>query len=682
MKKLFFFATLIAATAFGLTSCSDSNGGDSPSGGDGEGQTAYLAVKINDVGSVPGMSSSKAFLRDNTYDYNDAVIKKEEGKDDKNLFINGDGDEGKLTNVRFYFFNSDGTPYTIAATDNGGTGISNYLDQALTTNTEQEDDATTIERKSEVVLVIKGTTAGLPARMAAVVNPGALDPALGSGTLTESQLAALSKTTTRLFAGDGFAMTNSVYLDESANVPLIATPIDASYFQTKQSEAEKAANAVPVYVERIAARVDVNAPATGTETTTDSKTAYALASTDATHSLTYINPPLKEDGSYNNGAASVSTTTINQLYVVVDGWGLADENNNTSIVKNLASSYTNLTDADGPTLATEPLSVAAYHRSFWETTAETYSPIRYTYNNYLGNGTPTEGVAYGKKLGERAYTFPNTLPGDYTTANLAWNANNRRPEVANTSTQAPTKVVVAAHLAYKDGGTWKNAEICTYRGQKYLGEDNVKAVIANDIAHSTANNIYKLKSGTHGNDDAVYESIAPADFTFTATNSTLGNKESYLLKPVLPEDNATQFYRKSYTNGNSENPVFTALDDAAVNASLLAVADDDITIYKDGMTYYYTTLQHLWFPSTAITNASSKPDNVGAWGVVRNHLYKVTLNSFTGLGTPVYNPDQVIIPITPKDENVYLGAQINVLQWRVVDQTANIDGSILPADNH
>lgn len=77
--------------------------------------------------------------------------------------------------------------------------------------------------------------------------------------------------------------------------------------------------------------------------------------------------------------------------------------------------------------------------------------------------------------------------------------------------------------------------------------------------------------------------------------------------------------------------------------------------------YYYIPINHL-----------GKVGSVAECGIVRNHWYKVTLNSITGLGTPVYDKDKTIDPTTPKDENTYLAARVNVLQWRVVSQKVDL----------
>ena len=58
---------------------------------------------------------------------------------------------------------------------------------------------------------------------------------------------------------------------------------------------------------------------------------------------------------------------------------------------------------------------------------------------------------------------------------------------------------------------------------------------------------------------------------------------------------------------------------------------------------------------------------------MRNHSYQVTIQNIQGYGTPVYDPDKVIDPMIPSDDNTYLAARINVLSWRVVSSNVDLD---------
>ena len=77
------------------------------------------------------------------------------------------------------------------------------------------------------------------------------------------------------------------------------------------------------------------------------------------------------------------------------------------------------------------------------------------------------------------------------------------------------------------------------------------------------------------------------------------------------------------------------------------------------MTYYYYEIKHL-----------QGSDEIG---VVRNHIYKTTITNIAGLGTPVYNPGDVIYPEKPEDNAHYIAAEINILSWRVVKNNYNLE---------
>lgn len=90
-----------------------------------------------------------------------------------------------------------------------------------------------------------------------------------------------------------------------------------------------------------------------------------------------------------------------------------------------------------------------------------------------------------------------------------------------------------------------------------------------------------------------------------------------------------------------------------------------VLYWKDGMTYYFTKINH------------DKGNDQGVKeypGVIRNHVYKININSITGLGTPVPDPTEPIIPTKPEtDKDSYLAAQVNVLKWKVVEQNVDLN---------
>ena len=81
-------------------------------------------------------------------------------------------------------------------------------------------------------------------------------------------------------------------------------------------------------------------------------------------------------------------------------------------------------------------------------------------------------------------------------------------------------------------------------------------------------------------------------------------------------------------------------------------------IWKTGLTYYYTMINHFG----------------DADGVVRNHSYDVNITAFHGLGTPIFEKDDFyIIPEIPVEQKAYnLTAQINVLSWALVSNDVEL----------
>lgn len=237
---------------------------------------------------------------------------------------------------------------------------------------------------------------------------------------------------------------------------------------------------------------------------------------------------------------------------------------------------------------------ANFYRSYWETTP----------NN---DGTYKSWADYTHTaIGDVYYTAPNT---SY--------AETNRPIY-----------VAAAQLVDANGNA---LEISKYKGVQYLSENDVKKVILNENK-----NFFKVVSTTTGGTD--YANLDPADLVFV-----VDAQKPYEVKAQVK--NGLDVYQKT-------GETYVVATDAA-NA---AYGANNAVIYKDGMTYYWTSVKHF--------GAAGK---TGEFGMVRNHFYKVDVTKITGFGTAVYDPDNEFVPVTPdEDPMTYLAARINVLSWRVV----------------
>lgn len=92
--------------------------------------------------------------------------------------------------------------------------------------------------------------------------------------------------------------------------------------------------------------------------------------------------------------------------------------------------------------------------------------------------------------------------------------------------------------------------------------------------------------------------------------------------------------------------------------SLIHKSIGSIDHYKEGFTYYPAGIPHA--------KSQTYPD-CGSYGSVRNNWYSLTVKSVDGLGLPVDDPDQPIIP-TQLVKRDYLNMTVNILNWHKISQ--------------
>lgn len=595
MKKFTMFSSVLASTLMlVVASCSSS---DDITGGNGnaEGSTSYLVINLNSVGNAP---ASRAYEKGGgSYD-------------------DGETLENQIKNVRFYFYNADGTAYKLQNTGTNG-DAQNWINQKV--ETEKGDQSVTVSGKTQAVLVLYGESNVSPASMLAVVNPE-----VGSSQLAENMVSRWSKMRTELIGKtfhneNGFVMTNSTY--EDGGKDLCTTLLSGRTFSTKDKALD---NPVDVYVERINAKVKAFIAPDNAN--------FVKVTTDETLDGVNFNGKYKTKekvGDLTVTKSNGSTEDI-QVFAYIEAWGVADENDQSTYYKQI--DVQNWTDATLGFDGTDtPWSSRDYHRCFWSKgvafggTDPVHNPTNHPFSEYKAN------------LGDALYTLPNT-PTNYIGATGKAYDNPMKSEL--------TKFLVTARLAYTDAsGKIFPAEICTYKGQKFLGQDNVKKVIADDLG-----TYYKMTTTATG---TTYEKIEPTDIEFSTTTEGSSKLQDYQVVAKL-KSKITDLYRLS---GGDYVPA----NMADVKNELQAVP---VEIHNGGRTYYYTPIKHL-----------GKKGSIAEYGIVRNHSYQVELNSIKGFGTPVYDPDKKIVPVVPSDDLTYLAARINVLSWRVVPSKVDLEAT-------
>lgn len=556
----------LACAALMMSACSSddaSNGGST-----GVNDPRYLSVNIVNVGATPSRASED--------------------------YVNGTDDENKISKVRYYFFNGDGTPYLIKAPGADGvtgSGTVNWLEATPGYDDTTSDTPSHVEKITNTVLVINGVQSAAPSAIVAVINPETVDPAVleNNGSMRLSQLRenAVGSTFYKTDASGNvsdFVMSNSVFVNAGSDV---CASLVAGHVATSADKAKL--NPVDLYVERVVAKVtadvDPNAFETGNGT--------------------------NWDASQYGTKTAVGKIGAYDVYAVIDGWGLADEDGKAKVEKSVNTAWTDAI------LGISPWTTYDYRRSFWETSVEfnagTNQPVNHKFNDFKAN------------MKDTLYTLPNTPDA----------------KITNVYDNNVTKFLVAATLKYKDEhDNWHLAEICRYNGVMILGVDNLKTQVALTFS--------KYYTSTDG---STYTQLTKDDITFAEPTTSMKN---YQVTPTLAADpTGTKLYYIKESDGS-----FTQVSKDVVNT---AIGADKAEIRTEGKAYYYVPIKHL-----------GTTGNLGEYGVVRNHFYKINLTGLTGFGTPVYNPNTVIDPTVPSYDNTYLAARIKVLQWRVVKQDVNL----------
>ena len=592
ISKLFPFACV----ALMMTACASDKeeiGNGTKLGSDPQ----YLAVNIVNVGATP---TARATKKNNIISPVPAYVRATPTTRATDDYENGNAEESTITKVRFYFFNGDGSPYLIK--NPGIPGVEggetkNWLEASPAVDSSTSGTPSQIEKITQTVLVINGVQSAAPAAIVAVVNPETVDAATlkNGGTMRLSELR-YSAVGSQFYKKDAtgkvsdFVMSNSVYVNAGEDV---CASLVAGHVTTSPETAK--AKPVDLYVERVVAKVTADVD----------KTAFKVG--DGTN---------WEDTKYGTINA-VGKSGDYDVYAVIEGWGLADENGKAEVEKQVDKTWTN------GTLGFTPWTTADYHRCFWEASvafdagAGGNRPVNPTFNQLKA------------KMQDVLYTLPNTPES----------------KVTDLKNNDLTKFAVAATLKYKDAsGNWHDAEICRYNGVSILGIDNLKKQVA-----LTFSQYYTSTDGTH------YTQLSKYDIDFKNSDGTM---QQYRVTPTLAADpiGTTKKYYTKTTSGTT--PSFTEVDKTKV---LAAIEADKAEIRMDGKAYYYVPIKHL-----------GGTGELAEYGIVRNHFYKITLTGITGFGTPVYDPDKVVSPAVPTYENTFLAARVQVLQWRVVNQNASL----------
>lgn len=547
-------------------------------------------------------------------------------------YVDGTGSEQQVNNIRFFFFDKDGNgaPVSVITSDTGSTPVS-YIDWEHVDNDLGDgipDETVSATLTATLGLVIPDGYEN-PTSLIAVINPSTAVTSIAANPNTfgptMAQVQGLSADLVTDLTDGNFVMSNSVYANTSGNTPstvnstslvVNTTQGEVPYFQSSIEAAQ--ANPVTVYVERVAARLDLKIGIDG-----------------ATANGYY--PVMKKVEGGEDMQVSIDVDgdgTEDLIYVKFLGWNVTSTPDKTNLIKNIVPTWTSA-QLFGTT-SNLLWNSMDYHRSFW---AMNPNGVAYRYGNF-GNASGKE--VDGNVQPAQANEMPAT--GQFATTYMMENASQYNGTLLNPTN--PTQVIVAAQLVTENGAAVPLAE---WGYKKYTQTGLLNYLVANVIS----NGHYYKKT------DTGYVSLMPGDLKFVSASQYYPgglptNVERYYSYIMLNTDATTQWYQ---WNGEGDAPAadnVVPVQPSVIDSYILNNVGYTM-MWNTGYAYYYFDVRHL--------GETASP---AFYGVVRNHIYEATVSGLYGFGTPVCNPDEIIIPEAPKYEEVLLAAEIRILQWRVV----------------
>lgn len=538
-----------------------------------------------------------------------------------NDYEEGTDAERAVKTAYFFFFDAVGEPFYVNTTNTPATqpGASNQTNHLKLSISEASTEAMpNVSDIKEAVLILETYKGVYPSQIVAVINWVPTEDAYSLEDLHDV-LAGLRGT------DNGFVMSNSVYMDGAGKM-VDAVPLTAANIKTSADAAK--ATPVEIYVERVAAKV-------------------VLTASGKVEGTTNIFDTQKNSSPLDNNSA---TTSEIDVYVQLHGWELYNDHNSSNLLKDIDPAWGN---GDGLGLNWND---RFKFRSYWalsqdKSVLNDKFAWQYTSEKQTENGFKTEyGFAVASDAtytDETTYTYCGENTG-VSTVSIIEGKTVITPYAKN------TKVILKGQLMQKDGDTYKALELARWYGTDYAGEEALRIAVANSLQYT----LFSSQDGIN------FDPIKPADLI--CVDGNVVDAEAYEVGFQLSstddfgEDKT--WYKYDSTQGYVKfgNPDTYADNAVKTNEYLKTV--QPALLYKTGQTYYIVDIEHFG-------------TQTAAYGVVRNHVYQIDINSIKGYGSPVYTgTGNIVTPEYPEveGESSYVAARINVLSWKVVKQGVNI----------
>lgn len=530
---------------------------------------------------------------------------------DPNDFENGT--EHKVRTARFFFYDANKMFITEA----------NVWNDGEPTNPDQN-----VEFKGNSVIVLRGLTdVSFPKYLVTVLNaPEGFDHETTLDAMREKLVAAPET----LYASDYFTMTTTSFAGQTdasgAELPYFVTEVSRDHFATGPIEAE-GTTPVTVYVERLAAKVTLRVSDDLKATAENGRYKLNVSVAGSPNDSDDEQAPIKP------GATDI--------FVEFQGWGLNATAKSSFLMKNIDETWEN---SDASLGTGWKWNDPDNYRSYWAMSYN-YGKDNYPENaddaSAEGDGLDSEASAYLK------YISSKELDNVFGTSDYCMENTNTAAIAANRA--ARTSVLLKAKICDKDGNA---LDMVRYNGILYY-RPSYKAYV---LSRLDLNAYYA--DGTNTDGSAKYTQI---DVPYVHLVNVGDGQVIVQLRDELPTD--------IYSIDKGTGVATKITDYTNLNETMASFNEGNPAIgYNGGEMYYNIPIEHL-----RNNAADDKEVHEANYGVVRNHHYVVSVNSLTTVGKGIFEPDEVIVP-DPDDEGdtYYVGADINVLSWKIVDQNVDL----------
>lgn len=298
----------------------------------------------------------------------------------------------------------------------------------------------------------------------------------------------------------------------------------------------------------------------------------------------------------------IKTSKDDEIYAEITGWEVVNAKTQAPLLKDI--------DATAWANFTWNWNDAANYRSYWAVNTTDNNIVRSLYWEDM-----EEDVA-------SRYYYENTDVTNVDDAKTTQLEGNQ------------SYLLVKAEFVDAAGNTLAD-KIAEWYGAKYTLDD-----LKTQFANAVATQIY-VKTA-----DNKAVSIKPEHITFYQADDDVTKvaEKRYLCYAMLDSETTKdcEFVKGVDAEGN-----FIGFEEGEIEDILATIRP--AKIWKAGG-YYYLPIAH----------------NSEVNGLVRNHVYQMNINGISGLGTPVYDPDMLITPEKPTEDESFISAEIKVLSWKVV----------------